>query len=138
MENLDAVVYGKVNQLEAKVNELEAKLDQTAKLVEINQQIVVPADGSTKASFAVGFDKFELRTVFTENITNTNSFVVKIYDKATDGFAVFESHQNNLLYDILNIPSSDKDGTQKVHVEIFNKGTTQATFHLVLKITSLR
>jgi hypothetical protein len=143
---MDAVVYGKVAKLEGELTSLKQTIsdlkDQISnagtKLIEIEEYFSVPANNSLKKTILVGVDKFEIRTLFGKNTTNTNPFTVKIYDKDVLGFKVYESMKATEVYDIVAIPTSDKDATESMYVEVVNNGLTDAVIQVKITVTSLK
>lgn len=85
----------------------------------------------------VGVDKFDIRTLLVTN-DKSNLAEVTIKDKQTGGDTIYTSLQETRTYDILNIPSSDKDGNQILHLFVENRAASSSIFRIVVKLTNLQ
>lgn len=108
------------------------------KLVEITTTVFVPALGSLDLSLDTGFNSYELRTL-RANVESANAnIVIHVLDKASGSISEYESIESTNIYDIINLPIIDRDGTKKIHLRIINKSVNNtANVDLVMRITNL-
>lgn len=85
----------------------------------------------------VGTDKFDIRTILVTN-DSSNLAEVTIKDKQAGGDTVYTSLVESRTYDILNIPSSDKEGNQILHLFVENRASSSSLFRIVVKLTNLQ
>jgi hypothetical protein len=110
---------------------------QVPTYVERSQTVTVPAGQSVPVAINVGFDKFDVRSVSASS-DNNMSIMVEIWDRANNGQLVYRSLQQQVIYDIPNVPMQDKDGTQSAHFVVYNYGMSQTNVTITLKITNLQ
>lgn len=106
----------------ARLIEKEIKVTLTS-----NEVLYIPVD--------VGFDRFEVRTVFVENDTKTN-YVLSMYDKKENGNIIYRSLEENKTYDIANVPCEDKDGLKTLHMYLENRSNTETEYRLIIRLTN--
>ena len=106
------------------------------KLIEIEENVIVPANQTITVSFDTGFNKYDIRTVYGKSLEN-NDIAITIRDSLTNGYLVYQSLQQKEIYDIANVPSVDKTNSNKIHLEITNFGFTQTTVKVNIKVTNL-
>lgn len=105
-------------------------------LVEINETIAVPAKTSVAVSFDTGYDKYDIRVVDAQSVTN-QVIAVSIYEDAAHTKLVYRSLESATIYDILNLPCIDKDASLRIHMMIENISSTAASVKLIVKVTNL-
>jgi hypothetical protein len=107
-----------------------------AQLKEVSGQTTIGANDSIYMHLSVGFNKYDIRTVYAKSLQN-NNIVVEIYNQTNDGFKVYESLELPEIQDSLVSPCEDKDATKCLHVKIFNKGITSTDIKYLFYVTSL-
>lgn len=107
-----------------------------AQLVEVQQVVSVNANSSKRLSIPTGFNSYDIRTVEALSDTGLETSVV-IYEQATGSKKIYQSLAKAKVYDVCNIPCEDKDGTQMIHIEAFNHGTSNADIVVTLKLISI-
>lgn len=128
-----------IQNLQQQVSALQALVNgEGTKLVELTAAITIPANLSVTQDLFVGFTNFMINTVYGNNVTNTNSFDIAINDKATNDFPVYRSIKASQMYDIANVPMTDKDNTQSMHLKVTNYGVSDITVNITIKCTSLK
>jgi hypothetical protein len=105
-------------------------------LIEVQQVVSVSATSSTRVSIPTGFNSYDIRTVEASSDTGLEASVV-IYEQATGSKKIYQSLAKAKVYDVCNIPCEDKDGTQMIHIEAFNHGTSNADIIVTLKLISI-
>lgn len=129
---MDAVVYGKVSQLESKVVELEEKFNHINKIVDVEHtftmietnkfsQISLPLD--------IGTGKFLIKSIFIEGSENT-AIEAEIRSSSTLSYFAFYRNTvaSNLIYDQIDLPFIDDDKVDKVHIWVKNNGQVASSF----------
>lgn len=107
-----------------------------AQLKEVEGQINIASQDSVYIHLPIGFDKYDIRTVYAKSLQN-NNIVVEIYNATNAGFKVYESLELPEIHDTLQSPCSDKDSTKCLHVKLFNKGTIPTDIKYLFYVTSL-
>ncbi|UXO88727.1 hypothetical protein [Bacillus safensis] len=105
-------------------------------LSEINETVELLPSETKTFSLDVWFDKYDIRTVYAKD-ENKNLISVSVFDKSSNGDIVYQSLKSDSIYDIANIPCQDKDGTQKIHVQLINHSQNNAQVTLKIKTTNL-
>jgi hypothetical protein len=105
------------------------------RLIEKEMVVTVGANTSLYIPVDVGFDRYEVRTVFVAPYGNT-TYVLSMYDKQIDGNIIYRSLEESNTYDIINVPCEDKEGTQVLHCVLENKGSTSVDFRLIIRLTN--
>lgn len=105
-------------------------------LNEINDTVALLPSETKTLSLDAWFDKYDIRTIYAKD-ENKNLISVSVFDKSSNGDVVYQSLKSNSIYDIANIPCQDKDGTQKIHVQLINHSQNNAQVTLKIKTTNL-
>ncbi|MGM0758058.1 hypothetical protein [Bacillus zhangzhouensis] len=105
-------------------------------LNEINDTVTLLPSETKTLSLDAWFDKYDIRTVYAKD-ENKNLISVSVFDKSSNGDVVYQSLKSDSIYDIANIPCQDKDGTQKIHVQLINHSQNNAQVTLKIKTTNL-
>lgn len=103
-------------------------------LYEAQTTIRLNASESQFITLPVGFNKYDIRTVYFDANAIVN---VTIYDKAVNGFVVYDSLSEKSCYDVVNVPCEDKSGNKNLNVKIQNTANVPTTVTLSIKVTSL-
>jgi hypothetical protein len=112
-----------------------SQIESLARLIEKEINITLSSNENLYIPVDVGFDRFEVRTVFVEN-ADFVPYVLSMYDKKEDGNIIYRSLEETATYDIANVPCEDKDGLKTLHMYLQNKSTTQTTFRLIIRLTN--
>lgn len=115
---------------------IENQIEGLQRLIEKKVIVTLGPSESKYIPIDVGFDRYEVRTIFIKNDKN-NNYVASIYDKQSNGDIVYKSLEESYTYDIINVPCEDKDGTKSVHLFLENKDNTAADFTVIIKVTNL-
>jgi hypothetical protein len=107
------------------------------RLYEIVHTQVLAAGQQVALNLEATMNKYDLRTV-SFKADKTGDLQVSVYDKAVDGNLVYQSLAQSPIYDIVNVPIEDKDGTGKLHIILQSMSPVDATVTLRAKITSLQ
>ena len=84
-----------------------------------------------------GFKKFDIRTVYAKNITNTDDITVKIGESGVSGEARYESLPSFMINDILMFPYYDINDSGYINIWVQNTGSSAVNVQYELRITSL-
>ncbi|MEH7760045.1 hypothetical protein V7417_04920 [Bacillus pumilus] len=105
-------------------------------LSEINETVSLLPSETKTLSLDAWFDKYDIRTIYAKD-ENKNLISVSVFDSSSNGDVVYQSLKSDSIYDIANIPCQDKDGTQKIHVQLINHSQNNAQVTLKIKTTNL-
>lgn len=111
------------------------QFESLARLIEKEIKVTLSSNEVSYIPVDVGFDRFEVRTVFVENDTKTN-YVLSMYDKKENGNIIYRSLEENKTYDIVNVPCEDKDGLKTLHMYLENKSNTETEYRLIIRLTN--
>lgn len=106
------------------------------RLYEVVHTFVMGAGQSVPLELDATMNKYDIRTVHF-SADKTGDLKVSIYDRAVDGVCIYQSLAQYPVYDIVNVPCEDKDGTGKLHVVLASLIPVDATVTLRVKLTSL-
>lgn len=136
---MDAIVLNSVKKLQKQVAELTSTTQALGVpvLVDLAHSVIVPNSQTVRTALSTGFNKVDIRTLQAKNVTNSDTFLVRIFDKSVGGDAVYESILSNNVYDILSIPVVDRNNNSKIYVEIVNNTLNDITVDLKLMLVSL-
>lgn len=103
----------------------------------VDDPIVIPASSFKTLSYDTGFDKIDVRTL--RVICSDNLPIQVVIYESTNGTSspVYVSLEDTSIYDILNLPYTDKDGTQQIHILIKNSNLSDVNVSLDIKLTNL-
>jgi hypothetical protein len=107
----------------------------TPVLKELNCSIVVPGS-SSKTMSLTAFNQFDLRTLYAKSSGN-DKISVAVIDGLTTQNIVYQSNLDTTIYDIINIPVSDKDKAQQIHFIVTNTGIYDNLVTIKIQVTSL-
>jgi hypothetical protein len=107
-----------------------------AQLKEVSGQTTIAGNDSIYMHLSVGFNKYDIRTVYAKSLQD-NNIVVEIYNQTNGGFKIYESLELPELQDTLMSPCEDRDSTKCLHVKIFNKGNISTDVNYLFYVTSL-
>jgi hypothetical protein len=129
---MDAVVFGKVGQLEKKVDSLEKKFESINKIVDIEHTFtMVDVNKFSQVSLPldIGTGKFLIKSIFIEG-TENSSIEAEIRSSNTMSYFAFYRNtvSSNLIYDQIDIPFIDDDNSDKIHIWIKNNGQVSSSF----------
>lgn len=112
-------------------------IESAPRLIEREVTVTLFSSEAKYIPIDVGASKFDIRTILCTN-SEENTVEVRISDKRLDGDIIYLSLQEPRIYDILNIPSSDKDGGTLLHLFIENRAPKSSVFRVVIKLTNLQ
>lgn len=107
-----------------------------ARLYEIVHTQILAAGQQVALNLEATMNKYDIRVV-SFKADKQGDLQVSMYDKAVDGNLVYQSLVQQSVYDIVNVPCEDKDGTGKLHVVLQSMVAVDATVTLRVKLTSL-
>lgn len=100
---------------------------------ELEGTISVPSNGTLYLPLTVGAHRYEVKTVKV-TASPASKVSIRIMDRPTGGEDVYESLVQDEIYDIVNVPVTDKSGQQQLHTFVTNSGTGTATLRVVIKV----
>jgi hypothetical protein len=107
---------------------------------ELTAIIDVPAQSTIYTAIDAGSHRYELKTVLAVP-TPAAIISVRVDDRATGGDVCYQSRpkpiEKERLYDIVNVPITDKTGQKRIHAFIQNSGSVAAKIRVVFKIIPL-
>lgn len=106
------------------------------KLIEVNHELFIQSFSSTKISLPIGINRYDIRTVEAKGNNNQDISLI-INESSSGGKIIYKSIDSKSIYDVCNIPCEDKDKTEMIHLEIFNKSIFDADISITIKLTSL-
>ncbi|MGA4519181.1 hypothetical protein ACPA0F_18145 [Solibacillus silvestris] len=122
---MDAVVYGKVAALEKKLNKI-ITVKHTEQTVSIESPVLVSVPIEPRTS------KLMLKTIYVDGPLGA-AIDIEIVSSA-DQNNRFLFYRNSIateeLYDLVDIPYVDEDGTDVLHLILNNKGTTSGAYQI--------
>ena len=120
---MDAVVYAKVSALEKKINKV-ITITHDEPVVSVNSPVLLSIPIGDKTS------KLLLKTIFIEGPLGA-AIDVEIVS-SSDNLKSFLFYKNTIateqLYDLIDIPYVDEDGTDSLHIMLNNKGSTPGKY----------
>ncbi|MGM7682850.1 hypothetical protein ACSVDA_11920 [Cytobacillus sp. Hm23] len=122
---MDAVVYGKVVSLEKKIGRI-VTIRHDEELVSIESPLTVSLPIEPKT------DKLLLKTVFVEGPEGSavEIEIVSCINREDQFLFYRNSISANTLYDLIDIPYVDEDGTGNLHLNLNNVGSTSGPYKI--------
>lgn len=105
-------------------------------LIEKQLSVSVDSNATLYIPIDVGYEKYLVRTLYVTS-DGTAPFVCSLSDKKQGGLSLYSSNEDTSVADILNIPSSDKDGGTLCHFSILNKSSITQVFTIDIRFTNL-
>ncbi|WP_248499810.1 hypothetical protein [Staphylococcus aureus] len=107
---------------------------------EVTALVDVPAQSTVYSALDAGSHRYELKTALAE--PNLASVIgIRVDDRATGGDACYTSRpkaiEKTRIYDIVNVPITDKTGQKKIHAFIQNSSSVAVKVRVVFKIIPL-
>jgi len=103
---------------------------------ELTGVINVPANGTVYVPIDAGAHRYEVKTVYVD--PDKSVYVsIDLQDRENAGMSYYKSTELEGIhgvYDIVNVPASDKSGNQRLHAFFTNTGNEPTTVHYTIKI----
>lgn len=103
---------------------------------ELSGVINIPANGTVYVPIDAGTHRFEVKTVYV-NPEKTVYVSIDLQDRESGGLSYYRSikmKDSNGVYDIVNVPASDKTGKQRLHAFFTNTGNEATAVQYIIKI----
>lgn len=110
--------------------------DFIKQLVEIKKKILVAANSSTVFTALVGYDTYDVRTVYATNDTG-DPITLSIFDSAAQENEIYRSLAQSVINDIVAVPCRDKAGTKSLTVRLVNNASTNMNVSILIKVVNL-
>lgn len=110
--------------------------DFTKQLIEVKKNALVSANSSAVFTSLIGYDTFDVRTVYA--ITDTGYPVtISIFDSAAQENEIYRSLSQSVVNDIVAVPCRDKAGTKSLTVRLVNNTSTDMNVSILIKVVNL-
>lgn len=135
---------GGVEQLSAKwfsINKNEIVIGGVQTLITRSGEVTIPPNSHQDIIISIPYRNYEVRTIRASNDTNSANIVVRLFD-SFERKEIYESHEQNNIYDIINIPVEDVNSSDSnvgnIYLRIANLSSRQISSSYEIKILNLR
>ena len=101
--------------------------------LELESLIQVPAQATIYVPIVASYHRYEVKTVLVKS-TAPSTLGIRIDDRDTNGDKCYESLNEATIYNIVNVPVTDKTGQKKIHAFVSNTGTSSVDVRIVIKL----
>lgn len=139
---MDAVVYGKVAKLEKLVVDLQKQLGNSNKGITVKLTTTSVSAGYSHLEsplIDVGSNKLLIKSIYIEGAPGSKIDIEIVSSKNNTPFLVYKNVvASHVLYDILDLPYEDEDGTNCIHLRIKNDSTLASSYKVRITGVTLR
>jgi hypothetical protein len=137
---MDAVVFGAVKKVDDKVVILEGRLDELESKIDMIGKIIVIGFVSPTLDPGIPLEISQLIQTGVSNFLIKSIQITASSGEAKVGASIITSrlgseiviYENSVttskLYDVVDLPYTDADAIDSLHMELTNKGTSPTTF----------
>jgi hypothetical protein len=119
----------KTNQL---VTQLTTSFEK--QVITISETISVKAGKTIYFTANVGYDNYEIKTVHAKTDSG-DPCVVSIFDDKVNGNEIYQSLNQSIIRDIVNVPNRDTTGKKTMYIAVTN--STKNDFMVSVKIKAV-